>query len=256
MRFVVISDTHSLHEQITLPEGDVLLHCGDFSRHGMIREVQSFVQWLRLQQFQHKVVIAGNHELSFDKDHRAAGRPTNTDASTVKKLVSDACIYLEDSLVEINGIRIYGSPYTPEFCNWAFNLPRGPILKQKWAQIPEGVHILMTHGPPYGILDRTFLSKKAGCEELELRIQQLRPRYHVFGHIHEGYGTVTKDGTTFINASTCTLRYRPEHAPVVFDFDPSELTEKSADAVESCSSLLDSCSLNLSHHTDEVSGGP
>ena len=127
--------------------------------------------------------------------------------------------YLEDQAVEIDGIRFYGSPFTPEFFEWAFMLPRGEALRAKWASIPDDVDVLITHGPPHGVLDATVRGEPAGCEALALRIQDIAPRLHLFGHIHEGYGQSddAATGTHFVNASICTFDYRPKNQPVVYD---------------------------------------
>ena len=110
------------------------------------------------------------------------------------------------------------SPYQPEFCDWAFNLPaNSPQIKQVWSKIPDDVDVLITHGPPAGILDKTFDGIRVGCPQLLQRIKQVKRRLHVFGHIHEGYGREEHDSTIFVNASTCTLSYKPTQPPIVVD---------------------------------------
>ncbi len=114
----------------------------------------------------------------------------------------------------------YSSPYQPEFCDWAFNLPiNSPQIKQVWAKIPDHVDVLITHGPPANILDLTFLGQHVGCPQLLQRIKQIKPRLHVFGHIHEGYGREEQDSTIFVNASTCNLRYKPSQPPIIVDLE-------------------------------------
>ena len=113
-------------------------------------------------------------------------------------------------------IKIWGSPFTPEFLNWAF---MGTPEKRKalWAEIPEHLDILITHGPPFGILDRTIDGENAGCPHLLKAVQSKKPKIHLFGHIHEGYGTLEIDGTLFVNASLCNERYDLINAPVVLE---------------------------------------
>ena len=135
----------------------------------------------------------------------------------MKDLIKNA-IYLENSGVEIDGVKFWGSPWQPEFFNWAFNLPRGPKLAEMWALIPDDTDVLITHSPPYGILDQIYSGEHVGCEDLLAALQRVRPKVHVFGHIHEGYGMLKQNGTTFINASVCDERYRPFNAPIVIDF--------------------------------------
>jgi len=128
------------------------------------------------------------------------------------------CTYLEDELLELWGVRIYGSPWQPEFCRWAFNVPRGTACLDKWNQIPVGVDVLVTHTPPVGHGDLCCSGVRAGCVELLSTVQQrVRPKYHVFGHVHEGYG-ITSDGKIiYVNASTCDINYLPNNQPIVFD---------------------------------------
>jgi hypothetical protein len=138
-------------------------------------------------------------------------------ADSVKPVLQH-CTYLEDSSTVIEGISIYGSPWQPWFYDWAFNLQRGPEIRRKWEAIPANVDILITHGPPIGHGDECVSGQRAGCVDLLYEIQhRIKPKFHVFGHIHEGYGVTTDGTTTFINASTCTIRYKPVNPPIVFD---------------------------------------
>lgn len=234
IRFVCISDTHGKVEgsKLHMPPGDVLLHAGDFTQKGHMKEIEKFNSYnLGALPYKVKVVIAGNHDLTFDDNITEASlRTFGVQKSTVESYLSErglksvkqmltSAIYLEDSLVTVCGIKIYGAPWQPVFCDWGFNLKRGEDILKKWQTIPTDIDILMTHGPPVGHGDLTGGNNNVGCVELLNTIQKrVKPKFHVFGHIHEGYG-VTSDGyTTFINASTCTRRYLPTNAPIVFDF--------------------------------------
>eukprot|EP00105_Crassostrea_gigas_P030140 XP_011452355.1 PREDICTED: metallophosphoesterase MPPED2 isoform X2 [Crassostrea gigas] len=233
IRFVCISDTHGKIEgsKLHMPPGDVLLHAGDFTQKGHMNEIQKFNSYLGALPYKVKVVIAGNHDLTFDDNITEASlRTFGVQKSTVQSYLSErglksvkqmltSAIYLEDSLVTVCGIKIYGAPWQPVFCDWGFNLKRGEDILKKWQTIPADLDILMTHGPPVGHGDLTGGNNNVGCVELLNTVQKrVKPKFHVFGHIHEGYG-VTSDGyTTFINASTCTRRYLPTNAPIVFDF--------------------------------------
>ena len=207
MKLVCISDTHGYHDTMHVPAGDVLIHAGDLTKRGTVEETRAAAEWLERLPHEHKIVIAGNHDFLFERDP-AAARALFTHAT-----------YLEDQAVVIDGVRFYGSPYTPEFFNWAFMLPRGDALRAKWSHIPNGTDVLVTHGPPHKILDLTLHGDRAGCEALAERVAELKPRLHVFGHIHEGYGTQgdASSETHFMNASICTFDYRPKNAPIVFD---------------------------------------
>lgn len=247
-RIVCMSDTHSLtpHIKFDIPDGDIFIHAGDFTKCGQLGEVIEFNNWVGQLPHRHKIVIAGNHELSFDTtfthpfqskndrvNHRGGGSSILDEIPTLgnaKENLENAiqtqnirqyltnCTYLEDEVIEIYGLKIYGTPWQPEFCKWAFNVPRGVQCLEKWNKIPSGVDILVTHTPPVGHGDLCCSGVRAGCVELLSSVQQrIKPKYHVFGHVHEGYG-ITSDGRViFVNASTCDLSYLPNNIPIVFD---------------------------------------
>ena len=125
--------------------------------------------------------------------------------------------YLQDSGVELMGLRIWGSPWQPVFFNWAFNLPRGEPLRARWALIPNDTDVLVTHGPPMGHGDMTSEGTRVGCEALLDAIQRVCPRLHIFGHIHEDHGVSWEGETACINASVCSLRYEPTQPPLGAD---------------------------------------
>lgn len=221
MRVVIISDTHEKHEQITLPEGDLLIHCGDFTNRGVYFKMKDFLGWFASQPHKHKVFISGNHELGLD---RGSYRENKLDLiNAFAQGGENEVYYLENSSVTIEGLNIYGSPYTPFFHDWAWNIPRGEAIAEKWAQIPEDTNILVTHGPAYGMLDLVNFEEgrdsHQGCEELKKRISQLKQlKIHAFGHLHLGGGNqFTSDGVVFANGAICTDDHRPIHSPVVVD---------------------------------------
>ena len=125
-------------------------------------------------------------------------------------------IYLQDEAVTIEGIKIYGSPWQPTFQDWAFNLDRGEEIKQKWDLIPSDVDLLVTHGAPHTILDKNFQGENIGCEELLAAVRRIKPPYHLFGHIHEGYGRSVIGDTSFLNLSICDKDYLAVNSPTVF----------------------------------------
>lgn len=212
-RIVCLSDTHNHHEKIRLPDGDVLIHAGDATNRGTIDEIAAFNEWFAAQPHKVKILIAGNHDWLFE-----------TNNSYARRLLDDSIIYLQDSSIEIENLKFYGSPWQPRFFDWAFNLTRGRELAEKWALIPADVDVLITHGPPNGILDqvpRQFWVENTGCEELIKRVEQIaafgRLKLHVFGHIHCGYGEDERFGVKFVNAANCDEEYNPTNAPVVID---------------------------------------
>ncbi len=207
MKLVCLSDTHKQHRQVQVPAGDVLIHAGDICHKGKDEQViQDFNQWLGELPHRYKIVIAGNHDRPFE---RAPER--------IQKMITHA-IYLEDSGVEINGVKFWGSPVTPRFFNMAFNRARGASIRQHWNMIPFGTDILITHTPPRGRLDKTFIGLRAGCRDLRRAIEEVQPRLHIFGHIHEAHGYQQVDTTRFYNVSTVNARFNVVNQPVVIEF--------------------------------------
>jgi Icc-related predicted phosphoesterase len=205
MRIVAISDTHMRHHKIAVPEGDVLVHAGDFTKRGSMKDVDAFNTWLGTLPHRHKLVIAGNHDWAFQKTPAEARAALNH------------ATYLEDEGVELDGVRFWGSPWQPWFLSWAFNLQRGAEIAQKWALIPARTDVLITHGPPLGFGDRCVGGEEVGCADLLARIRELRPRAHIFGHIHEGSGVRTDEHTTYVNASVLDVAYEVAYPPRVID---------------------------------------
>jgi predicted phosphodiesterase len=197
---VALSDTHGYPCQV--PDGDVLVHAGDVTDDGSLADLARAADWLHALPHRHKVLVAGNHD--------ACLRDCRDEALRLLGPIH----YLEDAEVTLAGLRIWGSPWTPEFGGWPFMLPRGAALAAKWALIPQGLDVLVTHGPPHGILDEVW-GRAEGCEELADRVAAAAPRLHVFGHIHEGHGTRWRGRTLFANVSTAG-----EHPATVFPWPP------------------------------------
>lgn len=206
-RIVVISDTHNRHNDIKLPEGDILVHCGDATGRGKPREIKEFLDWFDSRPFTYKIMIAGNHDFLFENHAMLAREALSQYAGRL--------FYLQDSSVMCYGIKFYGTPWQPEFCNWAFNLPRGEELAKKWDMIPPDTDFLITHGPPHGTLDRCSNGDRVGCSDLRACVEKIKPKVHVFGHIHESYGWWYNEYTIFANASICNERYVPVNKPYV-----------------------------------------
>jgi Icc-related predicted phosphoesterase len=225
IRIVCISDTHSKHNSVKIPQGDILIHAGDLTSVGYEHEVKNFVHWFQnINGFEDKIFIAGNHDLSFETKPDWFYNYINEE-----NLTQSDCVYLEDSELIITDpdfsgkLKIYGSPWQPEFMNWGFNLPRnGEELKQKWNKIPEDTDILITHGPPQTILDTAgwpHNSTLLGCELLLERVNLIKPKIHVFGHIHGSNGYYFNGHTHFINACQLNEQYKNTNKPIVFDWD-------------------------------------
>lgn len=215
MRICFVSDTHTkTHEMVhRIHPCDVLVHCGDFTFAGKFSQVKRFAKWLNQQPAKHKIVIAGNHDLSFESHHQDYQFVIPYLENNVENVH-----YLHNKSVDINGIKFYGSPYQPTFNNWAFNLPRMSYqLQYCWDEIPDDADVVVTHGPPYGVLDANELGKHCGCELLRGRLEKVNPMIHAFGHIHEGHGFVLEDGVSYINASICNEKYEPVNKPIYVD---------------------------------------
>lgn len=223
MKFVCISDTHNQHDLVEIPAGDVLLFAGDCTLRGSLKEVQSFLEWFSKQAFKYKIMIAGNHDYYFEnvmKDDTYSPR-----YHSIKSLVPKDIIYLNDSGVEIEGIKIWGSPVQPWFYDWAFNKQRGEEIKKHWDLIPNNTDILVTHGPCHGFLDRTADNNQVGCEDLLEKILKVKPKYHVCGHIHEAYGAETYENINFINASILDADYKIANKPIEFFLNKKVILE-------------------------------
>ena len=207
MKIVAISDTHGQHERLKLPEGDMIIHAGDLSRRGGQHEIIDFLNWFSALDYQYKIFIAGNHDFYFEKG----------DPQEIKELIPDNLIYLNDSGIEIEGLKIWGSPIQPWFYNWAFNRQRGDKIKKHWDLIPNNTDILITHGPALSMLDMTEENEEVGCKDLLNKIMEVKPKMHIFGHIHESYGELKTDGVHFINASVLNLHYHLVNEAVVIE---------------------------------------
>ncbi len=236
MKIVVISDTHTKHKRLTIPECDVLIHCGDFTYYGKYWEVRKFCWWFEKQPGKHKIVVAGNHEQTFDYTHPQYNPAAK---AILSRHVDDNIYYLEDKELIIDGIKFYGTPWTPWFFDWGFNgiidreLPytRGDVtsLSEIYAKIPEDVQVLICHGPPYDILDQSFTDDER-CGSVEMRkltsekLSQLR--LYLCGHIHEARGVEVADGgVTFVNASSLGRDYKTISPPVVIQLDENGWVE-------------------------------
>eukprot|EP00092_Neocalanus_flemingeri_P013499 GFUD01014558.1.p1 GENE.GFUD01014558.1~~GFUD01014558.1.p1 ORF type:complete len:302 (+),score=71.37 GFUD01014558.1:95-1000(+) len=234
VRIVCMSDTHTQTDTLghTVPEGDIFIHTGDFTNHGKKEEVEKFNDWLGTLPHPHKVVIAGNHEITFDpksfdnfwakkkifgENFDRESPEANTFPNHDQLLTN--CTYLQDSGTEILGLKIYGSPWVPGLSHeWGFTLKTEEEKLEKWRLIPEDTNILLTHTPALGIGDLKTPEKRLGCATL-LRevVDRVKPSYHIYGHVHAGYGVRRAGGTTFANAATCDYMGSPGHKPLVFD---------------------------------------
>jgi predicted phosphohydrolase len=221
-KITAISDTHSKHTHISgdLPGGDILIHAGDFMNSGWNEmEAILFFKWFdAIDNYDTKIFIAGNHD-----------RWAQNNSEEFKGILSGykTIEYLQDDRVDLwdqedQQLVIYGSPWQPEFFNWAFNLPRhGEEMKARWDAIPNDTDILITHGPPFGYLDIPGgqSTLRVGCEMLRERVEAFKPKIHVFGHIHGSAGYYFNGHTHFINAAVLNEQYRYANLPLTVEWD-------------------------------------
>lgn len=293
-RFCMISDTHSFAPaqpenpstpfRRPLPSADVLLHAGDLTMLGRDKEHRTTVDMLKEANAELKIVIAGNHDITLDEQYYLAyGHARHhgglEDTAKIRDLYcgeearQHGIVYMDEGLRTFrlkNGayFTVYASPYQPEFCHWAFAYDRdqdrfnppemgeGLLIKNLVPSFPD-VHVMLTHGPPYGILDRVYPDESVGCTHLRRAVERAKPLIHCFGHIHEGHGAMRVnwsertsqpiphdrdsdlqnrcasvdlssdsedpikfgEETLFVNAAVMTVKYRPINAPWVADID-------------------------------------
>jgi len=206
MKLTFISDTHNKHDFIRVEETDILFHTGDMSSRGTLPEIKAFLHWFNKQPAKHKVLIAGNHDWLFAKE-----------PNTAKMLLEEypSITYLQDSLITIENLRIYGSPWQPRFYDWAFNADDEKLYRL-WDMIPGHTDVLLTHGPPYKFLDLTRDGRNVGCEGLKYHVlKRVKPMIHAFGHIHEARLKLKFDDTTFINSCCLDENYKFKNEPII-----------------------------------------
>lgn len=234
MKIVAISDTHTKHKKLTIPECDVLVHAGDFSWTGDFFEVRDFRWWLADQPAACKVVIAGNHEETLDSTHSKF----NPHIREILRGLDDSGIYyLENSDVVIDGIKFYGTPWTPWFHDWGFNgvegadapFRRGRMLEEVYGDIPDDTNVLICHGPPYDILDRSDDNDRCGSTEMRKILESDKLAdlcLYLCGHIHESRGHETAcGGVNICNVSSLKRDYETVNPPVIITLDADGFVE-------------------------------
>lgn len=192
MRLVIMSDTHLRHTDFEVPDGDVLIHCGDAGVWGKEKEYIKFEAWSKTLPHKEKFFVPGNHDKLFERDYSFA------------KSLMPSWTVLWDEQVPVQGELLYASPWTLRFYDWAF-MKCQPEMKEVWTKVPDTTTILVTHGPPHGIMDQNRDGIHCGDIDLLDRAMSLpHLKLHAFGHIHEGRGEVVTNGRRFINAACCT----------------------------------------------------
>jgi Icc-related predicted phosphoesterase len=203
-RIALISDTHMQHDGIDIPACDILLHAGDYSSYGDLKDLTNFNKWLgTLKQCKNIVIVDGNHDLFAATSYPMA-----------KTLFSNAT-YIRDELIEVQGLKIWGSPWSKTFGRWAYMTSEEELLL-KYQRIPEGIDILISHTPVYGILDKVERVGSVGSTSLRSEVfDRIKPRLVVAGHLHLNGGlTKTENGIIFANAAICDEDYNPSREPI------------------------------------------
>jgi len=221
VRLVCLSDTHSKHKQVPIPDGDILIHAGDLTPRGNYYDFISVGKWFESlkERFKHRIFIAGNHDFGLESDRQLI----------LKSHFDRDVIYLQDSGVELEGIKFWGSPWVNQFYNWAF-MKEEDDLALHWEAISDDTQVLITHGPPFGILDtnkdevdkETGIPDRCGSKTLLDRVMQLpNLKHHIFGHIHDHGGKDWQIGyKMFHNVAALNYMYRYQNAPTVIDVVP------------------------------------
>ncbi len=179
MKLIFISDTHGCHRELNLPEGDMIIHAGDICNQGNVSHVEDFLQWYSDLDYKYKIFIQGNHDRDLNQNNE----------SIIPTELPNNLIYLHHSSIEIDGLKIWGSPFQEE------------NEESDWSMIPEDADIIITHNPPHGILDTAPSGNLRGVEKLRERIEKIQPKLHLFGHIHFSYGRLETEKTLYLNGS-------------------------------------------------------
>jgi hypothetical protein len=215
MQAVALSDTHNRHNSVVVPDGDILLFAGDALGRGSGREFRKFADWWNELPHKYKIFVPGNHDFACETQPGPCEDMLNEVSTTH---------FLIDEGVTIEGRTIWGSPYTPWFYDWAFNVPRGTLTPLHWHKIPKDLDVLITHGPPGAVLDQAVPGKTDHLGDSELTDlivhHKIEPKHHIFGHIHGSYGFHVDPllpKTMFHNVAICDEAYQPVNACQVFE---------------------------------------
>lgn len=221
MKIGIISDTHGFHynftDQINNLDVDVLVHAGDATAHGTQQELNQFVQWLSsFTHIKHKLFVGGNHDEVIEQTNNNFGK-YHVLTAFCKEL---AVTYIHHRLVEIEGVKFWGSSMSPAFMNW-YNMYKREDGEILWKLIPDDTNVLITHTPPFNVLDEVegWGGGHVGCEALLARVDnELKElKLHCFGHIHNSHGSIKINNTTFVNGALLNEQYKPANKPIVVE---------------------------------------
>lgn len=236
LKFVHISDTHGCHRDLELPPGDVLVHTGDFTNTGELDTIVDLNKWFGELPFKHIIVIPGNHDLSFDKKlYDKTWRDWHDQKVVDPETLFTNAIYLPEGSITICGIKITSFAPTRAILGHTMAFNPSDAVRRRMAEELATVtdtDILVSHGPPMMIRDGFFgQSLPVGCPYLLDAIRKIRPRYHLFGHLHSGYGALESEGTVFLNGASVNLFRQACHDPMVFYFEGKTTTRPGSEYV-------------------------
>jgi Icc-related predicted phosphoesterase len=207
MKIIAISDVHCRWNKVKIEECDLLISAGDYSFRGEPDVVKDFHKWLDKQPAKHIISVQGNHEKYVESNFEFS-----------RQIALEACPrvhFIDEGLVEIEGLKIWCSAITPWFHNWAWNRYPGDEIQHHWDKIISA-DVVVTHGPCYGILDQVN-GRNAGCPQLLEKILEIKPKVHICGHIHPGYGSLVRDGIRFFNAAICNDDYKAVNPATIIE---------------------------------------
>jgi Icc-related predicted phosphoesterase len=213
MKIVALSDTHGQHRMVSVPDGDILIFSGDMTMGGEPWALNDFSEWLAALPHEHKLWTYGNHEWTCDPRNAHYVPGFDCIVQSGRRLGD----HQSGTLVKVNGLRIWGSPVHPRFHGWAFGREKGSDIRRYWEQIPLDADVVVTHGPPQGILDANGAGEQCGCPALRDRLSAVRPAVHIFGHIHTRYGVEQRGATRFVNAALLDDKYELVREPIVLE---------------------------------------
>ena len=206
MKIIVVSDTHGQHDKLGTLSGDVLIHCGDMFNLGDEdqKHLRRIDAWFGRQDFELIICTGGNHDFVLEAALRSNAAPF------------DNAIYLQDQRHTHDGVVFYGAPWTPFLSTHAF-YASDTDLYDRWSRIPEDTDVLVTHTPPFSILDQSSRGMVLGCKHLANAIERVTPTIHCFGHVHAGAGLLDTGTTVFVNASSVNSDLDLIQEPVVVE---------------------------------------
>lgn len=226
LRIVHISDPHNEHSNIEVPGGDVVICSGDLTNSGTEYEVEAFMDWWMDLPHKHKIIIAGNHDFCFDVSKYNNVKPFWISHKMAQYgFLSPHNHYLEGTACTIDNVKFYGTPYNirkeGKKDTWAFNVDSAEISKY-WADIHKNTDVLITHMPPFGKLDWAFSDNgtgRIGCERLRYFVKTIKPKLHLFGHVHDDYGMIHDNDTMYCNGSIVNRLKVPCNYPQTIDIN-------------------------------------